>query len=74
MMGGPQCCMSILRNGNFACLCRLFFTMSNGEFKKRLCPMSLHFYPACRMSLSPMLHVEFKQGPCRPVNFRGQGP
>ena len=27
-----------------------------------------------RMSLSPMSHVEFKKRPCRPVDFRGQGP
>ena len=26
------------------------------------------------MSLSPMSHVEFKKCPCRPVDFRGQGP
>ena len=41
-MGGPQCRMSILRNSNVACLCRLFFfTMSHVEFKK--CRMSLYF-------------------------------
>ena len=73
-MGGPQCRMSILRNGNVPCICTLFSPMSHVEFKKRLCPMSLHFYPSCRMSLSPMSHVEFKKGPCRPVGFRGQGP
>ena len=28
LMGGPQCRMSILRNGNVACLCRLFSSMS----------------------------------------------
>ena len=28
----------------------------------------------CRMSIIPMLHVEFKKWPCRPVNFRGQVP
>ena len=26
------------------------------------------------MSLSPMSHVEFTKWPCRPVDFRGQGP
>ena len=26
------------------------------------------------MSLSPMSHVKFKKWPCRPVDFRGQGP
>ena len=34
LMGGPQCGMSILRNGNVACLCRLFSPMSHVEFKK----------------------------------------
>ena len=39
--GGSQSRMSILRNANVTCLCRLFMPMSNVEFKKRLCPMSL---------------------------------
>ena len=34
LTGGPQCRMSILRNGNVACLCRLFMAMSHVEFKK----------------------------------------
>ena len=59
-----QCCISLS-------LISLNITF---EFKKRLCPMSLHFDPSCRMSLSPMLHVEFKKCSCRPVEFNGQGP
>ena len=39
--GGSKCCMSILRNGIVACLCRLFFRMSHVAFKKRLCRISL---------------------------------
>ena len=39
--GGPQCRMSILRNGNVACHCRLFSPMSHAEFKKRPCHISL---------------------------------
>ena len=74
LMGCPQCRMSVLRNRNVACLCRLFSPMSNVEFKKWLFPMSLHFHPSCRMSLSPMSHVKSKKGPCRLVDFRGQGP
>ena len=31
------------------------------------------FYTPCRMSLSPMSHVEYKF-PCLPVDFRRQGP
>ena len=37
-----------------------YFPNVTVEFKERACPMSLHFYPSCRMSLSPMSHVEFK--------------
>ena len=64
--------MSILRNGNVAyCLCRLFSSMSHVKLNN---PMSLHFYHSCRMSLSPMSHVEFKKCPCDNVEFRGQEP
>ena len=66
--------MSILRNGNVACLCHLFSPMSHVEFKTRLCHMSLYFYSLCRIPLSPMSHVKLKKCPSRPVNFRGQGP
>ena len=34
--------------------------MSHIEFKKEICPMPLHFYPSCRMSLSPISHVELR--------------
>ena len=43
LVGGPQWRTSILRNGNVACLCRLFSPMSHVKFKKRLCHMSLYF-------------------------------
>ena len=32
--GGSRCRMSIFKNGNVACLCRLFSTMSHVEFKR----------------------------------------
>ena len=32
-MGGPQCRMSILRNGNVACLCHLFSSMPHVDFR-----------------------------------------
>ena len=41
LMGGLQCRMSILRNGNVACPCRLFYPMSHVKFKNRLCHTSL---------------------------------
>ena len=34
LMEGPQCRMTILKDGNVACLCRLFSSMSHVEFKK----------------------------------------
>ena len=74
-MEGPQCRMSVLRNGNTACHCRLFYLMSHVEFKNRIymSHVTIIFSP-CRMSLSPMSHVEFKKCPCRPVDFRDQWP
>ena len=36
--------------------------------------MSLLFLKPCRMSIGSMSHVEFKKWPCRPVEFKGQGP
>ena len=71
LMGGPQCHMSLLRNGNVTSLCCLFSTMSHVEIKRGICPMSLHLYPPYHMSLSPMSHVEFKKWPCYPVDSRG---
>ena len=74
-MGGPQCCMSVLRNGNVACPCRLLSPMSHVEFKKRRCPMSLKsLAPVARHYRPYMSHVEFLKCPCRPVDFRGLGP
>ena len=32
--GGSPCRLSILRNANVTCLCRLFVPMSHVEFKK----------------------------------------
>ena len=77
LMRGTRCGMSILRNGDVACLWRLFSLMSHVCFEKWRCPMSLYFYlplPPCRVSLSPMSHVKFKKCSCRPVDSRGQWP
>ena len=40
--GGSPCRLSISRNANVACLCRLFMPMSHVEFKKRLLLCSLN--------------------------------
>ena len=63
--GGPQCRMSILRNGNVAVTYFPQCHMSN--IGKKLCPMSLHFYlspdVACRVSNLRNTHV--------PLSFLG---
>ena len=74
--GGSPCRMSILRNANVACLCRLLMPISHVEFNKWPCRMSnLRNGPCqCHMSIGAMSHVGFKKWPCRLVNFRGLGP
>ena len=74
LIGGSPCRLSILRNANVACLCRLFMPMSHAEFKKYPCHMSLYLLKPCRMSIGSMSNAEFKKWPCRPVEFNGQGP
>ena len=41
--------------------------------EKAMSHVNIIFGPGC-MLLSPISHVEFKKWPCRPVDFRGQGP
>ena len=53
--GGPQKLYVDLKKENVTCLCHLFYPKLHVKFKKRPCPMSLHFYIACRMSVSPKL-------------------
>ena len=56
-MGAPQCLMSILRNGNVACPCRLFSPNVTCQILgKAMSHVTLNFSP-CPMSLSPMSHV-----------------
>ena len=59
-----QCCMS---------LSLIFSNVTCQNQEKALSHVTIIFSP-CRMSLSPMSHVKFKKCPCRPVDFRGQGP
>ena len=43
LMEGTECHMSISRNGNVACVCHLFSSMSHAEFKKfKKCPWRSH--------------------------------
>ena len=80
--GGPQCRMSILRNGNVACLCRLFPTIlgkgNDNITTHYIVTLMSHITksipPPLHMCLSPMSHVEFKKCPCHPVGLRGQWP
>ena len=62
-VGAPQCRMPILRNVNVTCPYRLFSPMSHVEEKYK----SHVILSPCRLSLSPMSHVEFKKWPCRLV-------
>ena len=56
------------------CQCRMplslikFTPMTNVEYKKKPCHMSLHFLT------SSVSHVKFKKLLCRPVEFKGRGP
>ena len=76
-MGGPQCRLSNLRNGNVPCpyVCNIHV-----DFKIVSCPMSNLRNCPCHVinifSHVNRLHVDvdFKKWPCRPVEFKGQGP
>ena len=79
LMGDPKRRMSISRNGNVACPCRLIppCHMSNLTKiikKKKKKKNGTIIVSPCHMSLSPISHVEFKKCPCRPVDFRGLMP
>ena len=71
-MGGPQCRLSILMNGNVPC--RYFITFPV-DFRIALCCLSIlrNGNVPCRFVFL-MSPVEFKKRPCRPVEFKGQGP
>ena len=71
---GSPCRLSIIRNANVACFCRLFMAMSHVEFTIYPCHMSLYFPKPYRMSVGFMSYVEFKKWSCRPVEFKSQGP
>ena len=70
LMGGLQCRMSILRNGNVAFLVAYF---PRSQMEVAMSHVTIIFSP-CHMSLSPMSRVEFKKCPCNPVDFGGQAP
>ena len=71
--------MSHLRNGNVPCR---YFGNVHVNFKIAKCPLSnlrkcyvMSVIDLCiLMSITLMSHVDFKKCPCRPVNFKGQGP
>ena len=75
--GGPQCHMSILRNGNVPCR---YFCNFHVDFKIAKCPLSNLRKGPCHVSNIyshvDKVHVtcDFKKCPCRPVDFKGQGP
>ena len=83
LMGGggdPQCRLSILRNGNVPCHYFIDFPVDFQSVQCRLsilrnrnvlCHYILNFPVDFKSLMSP---VEFKKRPCRPVEFKGQGP
>ena len=69
--------MSNLRNANVPCC---YLCIIHGDFKiaqyrmsnlRNGHVMSLIIFP---VSIGFMSHVDFKKRPCRPVEFKGQGP
>ena len=72
-MGGPQCHMSILRNGNVAYISLIFHTVTR-QIQENATSHVTIFLPSYPMSPSPMSHVKFKKRPWRHINFRGHGP
>ena len=75
--GGSQCRMSNLRNGNVSCR---YFCNFHVDFEIAKCHLSnlrngpCHVTNIFPMSMGSMSHVDFKKWPCRPVEFKGQGP
>ena len=75
--GGPLCRMSNFRNGNVPCP---YFCNIHVDFKIVSCRMSnIRNCPYHVTNIFPhadriMSHVDFKKWPCRPVEFKGQGP
>ena len=73
----PPCRMSNLRNGNVPCpyFCNIhvdFKIVSSRMSNLRNCPCHItNVFPHVDMFMS---HVDFKKWPCRPVEFKGQGP
>ena len=69
--------MSNLRNDNVPCH---YLCISHVDFKIVYCRMSnlrndpCHVINIFPMSIGFMSHVDFEKWPCRPVEFKGQGP
>ena len=74
LMGGPQCRTSILINVSAACHFAYFIQCHMSNFGKDYVPCHYIFGPSLSHIISPIVHVEFRKFPCRPVDFRGQGP
>ena len=75
LVGGPQCCMSILRKVP----CR-YFCNFHVNFKIAKCRMSNLRKGPCHVTNifshvdGLQAYVDFKKWLCRPVNSKGQGP
>ena len=60
------------------CQCRLSLSLISRNVTCRIKEIAMSnvtiIFSPCRVSLSSMLHVEFKRCSCRHVDFRGLGP
>ena len=81
LMGGPQCRLSIFKNGNVPCCYFRNFpvdfknsVMSPVDFEKWQRPLSVIFKCSCQFYGASMSPVDFKKWLCHPVKFKGQGP
>ena len=65
--GALECHLSILRNGDIECPCRLFSPMSHVEFKKfkAMSHVTIIFTPLSHVT-KLMSHVEFNEMPMSP--------
>ena len=59
VIGGHQCRLSVLRDGNVTCHCHLFYTCHMSNLRKGYFPGYVPCH--CRMSLSLMSQVDFRK-------------
>ena len=71
--GGPQCRLLILRNGNDPCCYSRNFHVDLQIAQRHLSNLRNTLYYFSVADRSFMLPVDFKNWPCHPDEFKGQG-